>query len=91
MRDRRGRCEAVAFVDERRHLGGGEHLEDGEERGLTQGVGVTAEEDRPADALVPAEVDDGGGDGSDVRLVEGPVEARTAVARGPEAHGLRRH
>ena len=80
MRDGRGRCEAVAFVDARRHLGGGEHLEDGEERGLTQRVGIPAEEDRPADSLVPAKVNDGCGDGSDVRLVEGPVEARTAVA-----------
>jgi hypothetical protein len=35
------------------HLGGGEDFEHGEERRLAQGVGVAAEEDRAADALVP--------------------------------------
>src|SRR5699024_3827836 len=81
----------VTLVDERVHLGGGEDFEDGEERGLTQSVGVPAQEDRAADALVPAEVDDGRGDGRDVRLVEGAVEARAAVPRSAEAHGLGGH
>src|SRR5699024_12798460 len=49
------------------------------------------QEDRAADALVPAEVDDGRGDGRDVRLVEGAVEARAAVPRSAEAHGLGGH
>src|SRR5699024_863617 len=88
---RRGGGEAVTLVDERVHLGGGEDFEDGEERGLTQSVGVPAQEDRAADALVPAEVDDGRGDGRDVRLVEGAVEARAAVPRSAEAHGLGGH
>jgi hypothetical protein len=89
--DRWSRGEAVTFVDERGDLGCGEHLEDREECGFTECVSVTAEEDRPANAFVSAEVDDRRGDGRDVRLVEGAVEARTAMAGGPEAHCLRRH
>src|SRR5699024_10613470 len=91
VRARRGGGEAATRVDARVHLGGGEDFEDGEERGLTQSVGVPAQEDRAADALVPAEVDDGRGDGRDVRLVEGAVEARAAVPRSAEAHGLGGH
>ena len=43
------------------------------------------------DALLLAEIDDGGGDRCDVGFVERTVEARAAVPRGPEAHGLSGH
>src|SRR5699024_606860 len=52
---------------------------------------VATEEDRAADALVPAEVDDGCGDRRNVRLVEGAIEARSSMTRGAEAHGLSGH
>src|SRR5262249_13126957 len=49
---------------------------------------VTADEQRPGDAVGGAVLDDGLGDGQNVSLVERAVERRAAVTRGAERHLL---
>ena len=86
--DRRGGGEPVPVVDHRGHLLGGQHLHDGEEGGLGQGMGVATHEDGPRVSLLAAVVDDRLRRCGDVCLVEGATQAGAAVPRGPERHSL---
>ena len=67
----------------------GEDLEGRLLRGRRGGVRVDAEKERPRDAGPRAVLADGLRDGQDVRLVEGAVLGRAAVAARPEADELR--
>ncbi len=68
---------------------GGENLERGVEGGVGESVGVLRQEQRPGDAIGPAIVDDGLGDGGDVVVVETRQEGRPAMTGGSEGDALR--
>ena len=88
QRQRRGRGRPVAGVDPHLDPVGGQHLQGGALGRLGQGVGVAAQEQRPVDPLGLPVAADGLGGGQDVGLVEGRLEGRPPVPRGPEGHLL---
>jgi hypothetical protein len=67
-----------------------QHLDDRALRRRAQRVRVAPEEQRPVDPRAGAVAVHGLGDGCHVRLGEGAVERRAAVAGGAERHGLGR-
>ena len=90
MRDDRGRRVAVGGVHAHVDAVRDEDLQRGLEGGLGQGVGVAADEQRAIRTLLGAIAADRLGHRDDVRVVEGAVERRPAVAGRPEGDALRR-
>ena len=91
VRDGGGGRVGVARVDPDLDAGRCQHLERRLPGGERQAVGVAADVQRAVRALAPPVLDDRRGDGDDVRLVEGGVEARPPVTRGAEQdllHGV---
>ena len=83
-RQGRRRREAVAGVDQHRHVVGGEHLERRGGRRCRQGVRVRAEEQRAVDALFGAVFADRLAGRDDVVLVERVRQRRSAMPGRPE-------
>ena len=88
MAQGRGGRVTVAGVDEDVHAVGRQHLQRGVLRRLAEGVRVLGQEQRAGDALAGAVLHDRLGDGHDVRLIEGRLQAGSAVPGGAERHAL---
>ncbi len=87
-RDRGGRRVGAARVDARVDARRCKDLQGGAPRGFAQGVRVATDEQGAVDSLGSAVLDDRGGDGDDVGLVELAVQRGSAVTRGAEGDAL---
>ena len=98
------RSSAIVFEDRMRDGGRGsvfipghpdrdsvgrENFERRREGGLRERMRVDTDQQRAVDTRAPAITADRLGDGEDMPFVEGPVQGRTAVARGAEGYSLR--
>ena len=77
-----------ARVDHRDDVVGGQHFQRRHPGRLGKPVRVTADEQRPRDAVSGTVLDDGLGDRQNMGLVERSVERRAAVTRRAEHHLL---
>src|SRR5690606_16886668 len=67
---------------------GSQNFDGGGHGGLRERMSVGPQEQRPCDPATGPEVDDGLANGGYVSLVEGSLDAGTAVPRRPEGHRL---